>query len=543
MIRRFGLPTLRRLAPLAGVLVACAIPSAGAVAQRARAAEPWYPRAVCYEIFVRSFFDSDGDGVGDLRGLTAKLDYVRDLGADCIWLMPIAESPSYHGYDVVDYYRVDAEYGTAADFRRLMREAHRRGIHVIVDLVLNHTSSRHPFFQQALADPASPYRPWYRFAAAHPGVKNPWGGDNWHRSALRDEYFYGFFWSGMPDLDYSHPPVRAEANRIADFWLREMGVDGFRLDAVSFLVEEDHAHVQHTAGTHAVLRGFGGHVREAAPGSFTIGEVWDSTGTLRPYYPDQLDAYFAFEVSDSILAAVRRGAAAPLLQAVTRASRDLPPRRWAPFLRNHDQERTLTALGGDPARARLAATLLLTLPGVPFLYYGEEIGMPGPKDGQPEADMGVRTPMQWSAAPNAGFTRGTPWHPPRAGWETGNVAAQEADPASLLNHYRRLIRLRSGSPALATGDWVPLESSHPAAAAYLRRAGRRSVLVLVNLSGERLTDVTVSAPGVLAPGSYQPRSLLGGEVPRPLHVRPGRGVRAFAPLATLEPMTGYLMEL
>ena len=190
--------------------IAAALPLLLSAAAAAQEAAPWWRGATCYEVFVRSFSDSNGDGVGDLNGLIQRLDYLNDgdpagggdLGVQCLWLMPISESPSYHGYDVADYYHVDREYGTDEDFKRLMREAHRRGLRVIVDLVLNHSSSQLPAFQSALNDRRSPYRDWYRWLPEHPGVKNPWGGDNWHRSPVRDEFYYGFFWSGMPDLNY-----------------------------------------------------------------------------------------------------------------------------------------------------------------------------------------------------------------------------------------------------------------------------------------------------------------------------------------------------
>src|SRR5215212_10508615 len=213
----------------------------------------WRQGGVCYEIFVRSFFDSDGDGIGDLAGLTQKLDYVNDgsprstrsLGAQCIWLMPIDASPSYHGYDVKNYYRVNPEYGSNADFKRLVAQAHRRGVNVLVDLVLNHASSQHPYFKEALRDTASPYRSWFRFSPTKPNVTGPWGQQVWHKSPVRDEYYYGIFTAEMPDLNYTNPEVRAEALRVGRFWLTEMGVDGFRLDAVPYLVE-DGTSVAHT---------------------------------------------------------------------------------------------------------------------------------------------------------------------------------------------------------------------------------------------------------------------------------------------------------
>src|SRR4051812_2223150 len=328
------------------LLVAPAI----AAAQPARAPidTTWRRGGVCYEIFVRSFFDSDGDGIGDLNGLTQKLDYVNDgnprstksLGAKCIWLMPIDASPSYHGYDVKNYYRVNPEYGSGADFKRLVAAAHARGIRVLVDLVLNHASSEHPYFKEALHDPGSPHRSWFRFAPSpQPPERGPWGQPLWHKSPERDEYYYGIFTSEMPDLNYANPEVRSEAARIGRFWLTEMGVDGFRLDAVPYLVEENGA-VANTAGTHAVLREFAASVRRAAPGAFTVGEVWDSIGTMMPYYPDQLDACFAFELSDKLLDAVRTSTAQRMLDAYARMQRAMPATRWSPFQRNHDQTRT-----------------------------------------------------------------------------------------------------------------------------------------------------------------------------------------------------------
>jgi alpha-amylase len=534
----------RALLPILLLLCAC---HAGAAQSPPRGSAP----GVCYEIFVRSFQDSGTDGVGDLLGLIQRLDHLNDgdpsrghdLGVDCIWLMPVAESPSYHGYDVVDYYHVDRDYGTDDDFRRLMSEAHRRGIRVIVDLVLNHSSSLHPNFQQALNDPTSPYRAWYRFLPAHPGVKNPWGGDNWHRSAAREEWYYAFFWQGMPDLDYTSRPVREEARRIARHWLQEMGADGFRLDAVSFLVEESHSAVQHTAGTKDFLREFGGYVRSIAPRSFTVGEVWDSTATLASYYPDQLDAYFSFEVSDSIMASVRSGAAAGVLSAIDRAQRTLPGGRWASFLRNHDQERTVTALGGDLRGAKLAATILLTSPGIPFVYYGEEIGMRGGKDGQPEGDMGVRTPMQWSAERGAGFTDGRPWHAPRSDWRVVNVAAQRADSASLLTHYRELIRLRTGHASLREGDWVPLSSSHGSIAAYLRRTEREVLLVVLNLATVPIAGASLTSPhGVLPAGSYRPRGLIGPP-PAALQIASDGRIEGYVPVAALPARSAQVIQL
>jgi glycosidase len=506
----------------------------------------WRHGGVCYEIFVRSFHDSDGDGIGDLRGLVEKLDYVndgdadtqRDLGARCIWLMPISPSPSYHGYDVTDYYGVNPAYGTEQDFRDFVAEAHRRGIHVLVDLVLNHTSSEHPWFKDALLRADSPYHDWYLWSDAQ-GEPNEWGGYNWHRSPVRsDEYYYGFFWSGMPDLDWGSPDVAREMERVADFWLRDMGVDGFRLDAVRHLVEEG-GRTANVEGTHDVLRAYGAHVREVAPRSFTVGEVFDSTDVLMAYYPDQLDAYFAFQVANAIIAAVNDGRAGELAASVLDLQDNVPNDRWSPFLRNHDQTRTMTELGGDVAGAKLAASLLLTLPGVPFVYYGEEIGMTGDKP-----DPRLRTPMHWSLDPAAGFTTGPPWEPLQPDSFTANVSVMDDDPGSLLNHYRRLIHLRSATPVLGVGEMVPLDAGSDRVVAYLRRAEDDVVLVVANLSDAEAPDVAIaSSEAVLPPASYAATLLLGEGAPARLSVGADGRVRGYAPLPTLAPRQAYVVRL
>ena len=306
------------------LLLVCAA-TASLTAQQATGPR-WTRGGVCYEIFVRSFYDSDGDGIGDLKGLIQKLDYIDQLGASCIWLMPVAASPSYHGYDVSDYYRVEPAYGSNDDFKRLVAAAHRRGIAVLVDMVLNHSSSEHPYFQAALHDTTSSYRAWYRFAPASLGK-------NWHHSPVRDEYYYGLFWSGMPDLNYETPAVRDEAKKIATFWLRDMSVDGFRLDAVPYLVEQGDC-VTGCPGTHAFLHEYAAHIDSVKPGAYTVGEAWGNIDQMMPYYPDQLTSYFGFELADSLLSAVRTGSAAGLLTGFLRLQDTLPAYRWAPFLSN-----------------------------------------------------------------------------------------------------------------------------------------------------------------------------------------------------------------
>ncbi len=506
----------------------------------------WWDSAVCYEVFVRSFYDSDGDGVGDLNGLIERLDYINDgdpatdtdLGATCIWLMPIAESPSYHGYDVVDYYTVDQEYGTNDDFKRLVEAAHARGIRVILDLVLNHTSSEHPWFQAAARDPDSPYRDWYLWSNDHPGYSGPWGEPAWHRSPYRDEYYYGIFWSGMPDLNYRNPAVTEEAQKISAFWLREMGVDGFRLDAIKHLIENGRVQ-ENTPETHAWLRDYRDYLEEIKPEAWTVGEIFGANPiTLRNYYPDQLDSYFVFNVGEQIIASANGGTALSFVIAAQQTDQALPYQRYAPFLTNHDQNRTMTVLREDVGRAKIAATALLTLPGLPFIYYGEEIGMIGAK---PDED--IRTPMQWSDADGAGFTTGRPWRAPQRNYAEVNVAAQDDDPESLLNLYRRLIRLHTSEPALAQGTFTALKSSNITVGAYLRQHEDSAVLVALNFGVAPAENITLSLEqGPLTPGEYALESLLGDlEAPR-LTVDESGAIAGYT-LPSLAPQTGYVFRL
>jgi len=538
---------IRRLSAFVALLlsIAAVAPRAPAQPSPRKPQANWLRGATCYEIFVRSFRDSNGDGIGDLNGIIGALDYIndgnprslRDLGARCIWLTPVMASPSYHGYDVSDYYQVAREYGTTDDFKRLIAEAHRRGIKVLVDMVLNHVSIAHPAFQAALRDAASPYRQWFRFSPT-PGPRNRWGGDNWHKSPVQDEYYFGFFWQGMPDLNYEQPAALAEMKQVATFWLNEMGVDGFRLDAVKFLVENG-AVVDDTPGTHRVLRDYAAHVRRTKPGAFTIGEVFDGTSSLLTYYPDQLDGYFAFEIADSLIAAVRRGDGRGLLAPVLRLQQRVPAERWSPFLRNHDQPRTRSEFDGDWGKARAASFLLLTLPGLPFVYYGEELGMTGSKP-----DELIRTPMPWSlSAPHAGFTTGTPWEPLASDSLEANVEAQSADPGSLLNLHRQLIHLRASNRALAGGALVPLTTSDPAVVAFLRRDGARVVAVMANLGATLRDGVTVnSMSGALPGGRYVARPVFGHATFAPIQVS-ADGTMRQVPLPALPAHSGIVFEL
>ncbi len=439
-----------------------------------------------YEVFVRSFADSDGDGIGDVRGLTAHLDDLNDgdpatttdLGITGIWLMPIAESPSYHGYDVSDERAVEADYGTAADLKAFVAAAHQRGIAVISDLVLNHTSRDNPWFIDSAA--GTGHADWYIWADANPGYGGPDGQAVWHPSGGR--WYYGLFGSGLPDLNLENPAVTAEMEDVARFWLTDIGFDGFRLDAIKHLIE-DGTEQAHTPATHAWLQSFRDTIHRTAPNALLVGEVYDLSIAVARYVPEDVDLAFDFERAQATIDSIRRGDAAALVSALAEDAQLFAPEDAAGFLTNHDQDRIASQLREDPAALRLAAGLLLTGAGTPFLYYGEEIGLTGEKP-----DEQIRTPLPWTGdGPAAGFTSGTPWEPLEPGWETRNVAAQTDDPASLLSTYRDLIRIRADLPALSSGATVPLVGDDPAVVGSLRVRSGSTLAVFANVADHAVT--------------------------------------------------------
>jgi len=504
-------------------------------------AGPWWRDTVFYEVFVRSFYDSDGDGVGDLPGLLEKLDYLndgdpaggQDLGVTGLWLMPMFASPSYHGYDVVDYYTINPDYGTNDDFRRLMDEAHARGMYVIIDLVLNHTSSEHPWFVDSASGPDSERRDWYIWSDEDPGYLGPWGQEVWHLK--NGAYYYGIFWSGMPDLNLENPLVTAELEDVARFWLEEMGVDGFRLDAARHYVEDGEVQ-EHTEATHQWLRDFYAFCQEVEPGMLAVAEVWDTSYAVAQYTTEDVNLAFEFSLAGSILSAVNNGRAGPLASTMREVMRLYPEGEYATFLTNHDQNRVMNQLNRNEDKARLAATLLLTLPGVPFLYYGEEIGMVGAKP-----DELIRKPMQWTDGPQGGFTEGTAWQPLNRDFEERSVAVQSADAASLLNHYRALIGLRNAYPALRGLSFTPVESPHQGVYAFLRGG---QILVVINLEGKATADYALQwTDEALAPGTYQATSLLAPAEVAPLIVGPGGVVESYQPLPELPARSALILAL
>lgn len=502
----------------------------------------WGDDAVFYQIFVRSFYDSDGDGVGDFNGITAKLDYLNDghpqtdsdLGITGIWLMPIFPSPSYHGYDVTDYLAVNPQYGSMDDFKTMLAEAHRRGIRIIIDFVINHTSFWHPWFE-ASANSESPYEDYYIWSNENPGFSGPWGQGVWHVN--NDRYYYGVFTAEMPDLNFINPEVTGEIERIAGFWLNEIGVDGFRVDGAKHLIEEGQVQ-ENTQATHAWLKEFNGYYRSLRPDALVVGEVWsDSKDTAQYVNNGEFDLVFNFDLAEIILNSVASGEATMLNFSLAQQARTFNPGRYAAFLSNHDQTRTMTRLNEDFQRAKAAATLLLTAPGTPFIYYGEEIGMAGSKP-----DPSLRTPMQWSAEANAGFTTGIPWQTIRLDYPEVNVQAQADDEDSLLNHYRRLIRIRSNHYALRTGQYVAVSTGDSRLFGMLRVAEKESVLVLVNLSNEAISNPSLSLGPTSQRGTFKPILLMGSGKAQNLIFDENGWSENYQPLPEIPPNVSIIIQ-
>ena len=471
----------------------------------------WWNDRVFYEVFVRSFKDSNGDGNGDLKGLISQLDYLNDgnpnttadLGITGLWLMPIQQSPSYHGYDVTDYKTVETDYGTNADFTALIEAAHARGIKVIIDMVMNHTSSAHPWFIASAAKDAGK-RDWYVWKDTNPGTPGPFDNVAWFQK--NGAYYYGAFWSEMPDLNFYNPQVRDEFKNIANYWLTDMKADGFRLDAAKFLYE-DGAVTQNTPETIAYWQDFRNYYKSVNPDAFAVGEVGDTTSAVAPYVNNNgLDYCFEFDLADAMILSLNTGTATALTAKMVQIMQAYPFLQFGTFLSNHDTNRIMSQLGSDAAKAKAAAALLLTLPGIPYIYYGEEIGMTGVKP-----DEQIRTPMQWTAAAGAGFTTGTPWYAVNSDYTAKNVAAQQAVPTSLWQHYRTLIGLRQTENTLTKGNFVAVDASSPALFAYVRQYQNETVLVIINTGAAALTNSTLSLPYTgLVPGTYTMPELLGG---------------------------------
>ncbi|WP_430392357.1 alpha-amylase family glycosyl hydrolase [Dyella sp. 20L07] len=442
---------------------------------------------VYYEIFVRAWYDTNGDGIGDLNGVTAKLDYLKSLGISGIWLMPINNSPSYHGYDVTDYYGINPQYGSMADFQHLIDEAHKRGIAVTMDMVINHTSEEHPWFLAA-RNPADPHHDWYTWADAHADLKALSTASDekiWH--PLGDAYYLGDFGGGMPDLNYDNPAVRAEMIKMGRFWIAK-GVDGFRLDAAKHIYDDFKARKHDpdiVAKNVAWWTEFHEGLASVNPKVTLVGEVTaESPKQLAPYLKP-LGSIFDFPLAEQLIVSAKNervGKLDTLLKATYAAyhSAGNVPFIDSTFLSNHDQVRVMSRLDGNDAHMRMAAAMLLTLPGRPYIYYGEELGMEGRKP-----DPNLREPMRWQREPGPGESR---WKPSSVNQgQAVSVQAEQDDPNSLFNIYRMLIGWRAQSSALRDGDLQLLTTGKPGVLAYWRDDGKQRVLVVHNLSGKGVT--------------------------------------------------------
>ncbi|RUL70216.1 DUF3459 domain-containing protein [Dyella choica] len=463
-----------------------ALLSLPAVAQEKAAAKPAATASgVYYEIFVRAFYDSNDDGIGDLNGVTAKLDYIKSLGVSGIWLMPINPSPSYHGYDITDYEGINPQYGNLQDFRKLLAEAHKRGIQVVMDMVINHTSDQHPWFKAAM-DPKDPHHDWYLWAKPGTDLKavSAVGGPAWHR-ASNGAYYEGTFTAAMPDLNYDHPAVRKAMIEVGRFWLQQ-GVDGFRLDAAQHIYDDLRTDMSDPIALQKNVRWWSEYRRalEAAkPQVWLVGEVArQNPDDLTPYM-GPLNTVFDFPLATQLIESVdqeRNLGIGGGLEYSFAAFRKHANGEFddAPFLSNHDQQRVMSQLDGNILHMRLAAELLLTLPGHPFIYYGEELGMQGSK---PDED--IREPMRWY---RNGKGQGTAsWKDWSSGDDaTVSVQAQDADPASLLNLYRKLIGWRQQVSALRDGVLHDVPAADPHVLAYMLQDAQSRVLVVHNLSRE-----------------------------------------------------------
>ncbi len=483
----------------------------------------WYSKAVVYEIFVRSFYDSNGDGKGDFQGLIDKLDYLTNLGVNAVWLMPINESPSYHGYDITDYYNIESDYGGNSAFDSFITAAHQRGIRVIMDLVINHTSDQHQWFQKS-AQNDSTYANWYVWTNEDPsnltGWQRPWGGgtasDVWILNSTRNAYYYAAFWGGMPDLNYNCPDVKQEIKNIATYWLNK-GVDGFRLDAARYIVETGpYPNQADTQPTIDWWKEFEAHIRSVNPDAITVGEVWTANSTVKNYYQNGqgLDSAFNFDFAQSVPNAINSSDPSSIKSVISYCNGTGYGKFFAPFLDNHDDvlggnSRLADTLSGDYSKQKLAAVLLMTVFGTPYIYYGTEIGM---KSGSQSGDERKRTPMHWNSSANAGFTTGTPWENLSDYSDPINVSYQQNDPSSLLNLYKKLATIRTQYQALyADSAYTELSSSDSAVMAYLRERDSQQILVALNFSSSTKTN-TISFSGTSVTNGTGVSNLITGEV-------------------------------
>jgi maltose alpha-D-glucosyltransferase/alpha-amylase len=527
----------------------------------------WFKTAVFYEIHIRAFFDGNGDGSGDFRGLTEKLDYLQWLGVDCIWLLPFYKSPLRDGgYDIADFYSINPDYGTVDDVRIFIEAAHSRGIRVIADLVMNHTSSDHEWFQQARSAPDNPYRDWYVWSDTQKKYEDariifidseP---SNWTWDEQAQAYYWHRFFAHQPDLNYDNPEVQEEMLRVLRFWL-DLGLDGFRLDAVPYLYEREATNGENLPETHEYLKRVRAEIEANYPDRVLLAEANQWPADVVEYFGDGDECHMAFHfpVMPRMFMAVRREDATPVYE-ILRQTPEIPDNcQWGLFLRNHDEltlemvtdeerDYMYSEYAKDPRmklnlgiRRRLAPLLdmgrdeielmtaiLFSLPGSPVLYYGDEIGMGdnvylGDRDG-------VRTPMQWTSDRNGGFSKADfaqlylpPLMDPVYGYQAINVEAQLRHATSLLRWTRRFIALRKEHPVFGLGDYEPLEPSNTRIFAHIRTYEDDVILCVHNMArSAQAVELDLSAyegyfPVELYGGSRFPRI---GELPYLLTLAP-----------------------
>ncbi|MGD0989030.1 MAG: maltose alpha-D-glucosyltransferase [Candidatus Sulfotelmatobacter sp.] len=487
----------------------------------------WYKDAIIYQVHVRTFNDSNGDGIGDFVGLEQKLPYLQELGINAIWLMPFFPSPLRDdGYDIADYHSVHSSYGTLEDFRKLLDSAHERGIRVIIEMVLNHTSDQHPWFQESRSSRDNPRRDWYVWS----DTDNRYKGtriifldtekSNWAWDPVSRSYYWHRFFSHQPDLNYDNPAVREQMWEVMRFWL-EMGVDAFRLDAVPYLVEREGTNCENLPETHAVLKELRRRLDEQFPGRMLLAEANQWPADLRPYFGDgdEFHMAFHFPLMPRMFMGVKLEDRKPIIEILQQTPEIPPTCQWSLFLRNHDEltlemvtdmerdymydsyagdktmrlnlgirRRLAPLLENDRRRIELMNGMLMSLPGTPIIYYGDEIGM---GDNINLGDRnGVRTPMQWSGGWNGGFSTAEPdrlYAPliqnPVYGYPAVNVVAQVGSEHSLLHWMRRIIDVRKSNVVFGRGSIEFLHPPNHRILAYVRRLGNEVVLVVNNLSG------------------------------------------------------------
>ena len=488
----------------------------------------WYKNAVFYCLNVETFLDSDGDGVGDFRGLTRRLDYLQGLGVTAVWLMPFQPSPGRDdGYDIADYYGVDPRYGSLGDFVAFTHAAKQRGMKVLIDLVVNHTSDQHPWFKEARADPESRYRDWFVWSKTKPNNANEgmvFPGvqkTTWTRDPVAKAYYFHRFYNFQPDLNTANPEVQAEILKIMGFWI-QLGVSGFRMDAVPFVIGSKGAGVSKPVEDFDMLRTFRAFLQWRQGDAIVLAEANVLPETDMDYFGhdgDRMHMMFNFQVNQHLFYALAAADRGPLAKAMKATWNRPETAQWGLFLRNHDEldlgrlteaqrqkvfqafgpdkdmqlydrgirRRLAPMLDGDPRRIRLAYSLMFTLPGTPVMRYGDEIGM-GDDLRLPERNC-ARTPMQWSSEPQGGFTKAKkPVSPVISGgaygYEHCNAADQRHDPESLLNWMERIIRMRKELPEIGWGDFTVLPIRDPAVLAIRYEWRGNAVLFVHNLDGK-----------------------------------------------------------